>query len=892
MSFRRFFRRREWDEERARELDEHIALEVELNLARGLSPQEARRQAYIRLGNPTAIREEIWKMNSLVSIEDLGRDIRYAIRQLLRSPGFAIIAIVTLALGIGVNTAIFSMVNGLVFSSMHIEQQNQVRLIAIRQKGQSWQPALSYAEFRQISDATKGVFSGLIADQFGLDGVTMKGSKPDRAFTDYVSGNYFPTLGVHPLLGRFFTPSEGLTPGADPYIVLSYAYWKNHFAADPNIVGRQISLDGRPMTIIGVAPENYRGLSSILEAQAYIPLAMIVPIENLPITDFNKQANRNTRVEGRLQPGITPQQADAALTLAARQIAAAHPAEERDLELHGFSLQAGRLTGGIDDDNSFNTVSAIFLGLASLVLLLACVNVANLLLVRATVREREMVIRSALGAQRFRLIRQMLTESLLLALLGGIGGVLLGRLASGLLASVNLESDLPIHFDFGFDWHVLAFSITIAVLAGVFVGSVPAIRLARANLNLILREGGRGIAGRSHKLRDALVTIQVATALLLLVVAGLFTRSLSQNEHVDLGFDPNHVLTMMIDPSEIGYNTTQSAQFFRGLMPRLRALPGVVAATSAQSIPMGLIDNGSDSVTIDGYTPPPGQPQPQINNNLIGSDYFRTLSIPILEGRAFNDADNDKAAYVAIVSKAMAEKYWPHQDPICRRFTMGADPTHPMQIVGVAGDARYGNLAGTGQAAFFYVPYFQHSDLNTLQAIELRTAGDPAAMTQEVEQVIHGIAPALPIFEVKTLHQALYSPNGLLLYEVVAALAGVMGTLGLILAVVGVYGVLSYAVSQKTGEIGVRMALGAQRSDILRMVFIHGLWIVGIGLAVGLGASFGAARLLRSMITVSAVDPATFVAVPAILAVIALLACWIPARRATRTEPMEALRVQ
>jgi macrolide transport system ATP-binding/permease protein len=892
MRLRRFLRRRQWDEERARELEVHIQLEIDDNLARGMAPQEARRRACLKLGNPTAIREEIWKMNSLVSLEELGRDLRYALRQLLRSPGFALIAVVTLALGIGVNTAIFSMANGLVFSSLHVEQPSQVRQIASRLKGQPWGPQLSYAEYQQIQGATKRVFSSLIADQFGLDGLTVEGSKPDRAFTDYVTGNYFDVLGVKPMLGRFFHPSEGVTPGADPYVVLSYAYWKQHFAADPNIVGRRIALDGRPMTIIGVAPQSYRGLSSILDGQAYLPLAMIVPVENEPLADFNKQANRQLHIYGRLQPGVTPKQADAALALAAGQLAAAHPAEERNTELHGFSLEAGRLTGGIDDDNSFNTVSAIFLGLASLVLLLACVNVANLLLVRATVREREMVIRSALGAQRFRLIRQMLTESLLLALLGGVGGILLGKLGSGLLASVNIESDLPIHFDFSFDWHVLIFSLVAAALAGLFVGSVPAIRLARANLNLILREGGRGIAGRNHRFRDALVTIQVAAALLLLVVAGLFTRSLSQNEHTNLGFDPSHVLSMMIDPSEIGYTTTQSAQFYRDLMPRLRALPGIVAATTAQSIPMGLIDNGSDSVTIDGYTPPAGQSQPQINNNLIGTDYFRTLSIPLLEGRAFNDADNDKGAAVAIVSKAMAEKYWPHQDPIGRSFTMGADPTHPLRIVGVAGDARYGSLAGTGAPSFFYVPYFQHAELNTLEAIELRTLGDPAAITPEVERVIHGMAPALPIFEVKTLHQALYSPNGLLLYEVVAALAGVMGTLGLILAVVGVYGVLSYAVSQKTGEIGVRMALGAQRSDILRMVFVHGLWIVGIGLAVGLGASLGAARLLRSMITVSAVDPATFVVVPALLAAIALLACWIPARRATRTEPMEALRVQ
>jgi predicted permease len=893
MSLRRYLHRREWDEERARELEAHLAIEIDDNLARGMTPQEARRQAYLKLGNPTAIREEIWKMNSLVSLEDLGRDIRYAFRQLVQNPGFAVTAIVTLALGIGVNTAIFSMVNGLVFSSLHVEQESRVREIGFRQKAQSWQPSLSVAEYQQLSDATKGVFSSVFASEVGLDGVSMEGSKPDRAFTQYVTGNYFEGLGVRPVLGRFFAPSEGLTPGADPYVVLSYAYWKQHFAADANIVGRKIALDGQPMTVIGVVPQNFRGLSSILEVQAYIPLAMIVPIENQPVTDFNKQTNRELQVYGRVQAGVSTAQANAALALAARQLAAAHPADEKDAELRSFSLQAGRLAGGLDQDGTFGTASLLFTGLASLVLLLACVNVANLLLVRATVREREMVIRSALGAQRFRLIRQMLTESLLLALFGGIAGVVLGMAGSSLLSSINLQSDLPLHFDFGFDWHVSVFSIASAILAGLFVGIVPAIRMGRANLSLILREGGRGIAGRGHKFRDALVTIQVAAALLLLVVAGLFTHTLSRSEHANLGFDPNHVLTMMVDPSEIGYDLSKSEHFYRDLMPRLRALPGVASATLAQSIPMGLVNAGStDTVIIAGYTPPPGESAPQINLNMVGTDYFRTLSIPVVEGRAFSETDDDKGLRVAIVSKAMAEKYWPHEDVIGRRFSMGGDPGRPLQIVGVVGDARYSNLAGTDRPASFYVPYFQHSQLNSLQALEVRTAGNPETMITAVEGAIHGVAPALPVFEVKTLHQALYSPNGLLLFEVVAGLAGVVGTLGLVLAVVGVYGVLSYAVSQRTSEIGVRMALGAQRSDILRMVYRQGLWIVGIGLVVGLAASFGAAHVMRSLIAVSTTDPETFITIPLVLAAIALLACYIPARRATRTEPMEALRTQ
>jgi predicted permease len=891
MSLRRFFRRQQWDEERERELDAHLALEIDDNLARGMTPQEARRRAYIRLGNPTAIREEIWKMNSLVSIEDLARDIRYAFRQLLHSPGFAAVAIVTLALGIGVNTAIFSIVNGLIFSSLHIQNENRVTQIGFSQNKSPWGRTLSVPEYQAIAAQTRNVFSDVLGDQYGLDGLSVEGNQPDRVFTDYVTGNYFQALGVQPLLGRFFRPSEGVTPGADPYIVLSYAYWKQHFAADPGIIGRHIALDGQPVTIIGVAPESYRGLNSVVEVQAYLPMAMTVTIENTPLADYNKQANRGTQVYGRLLPGVALQQADAALALVAHSLAIDHPSDEHEAGVRAFSLLAGRMPGGFDQGNTFTTVAAIFLGLASLVLLLACVNVANLLLVRATVREREMVIRSALGAQRSRLIRQMLTESLLLALFGGIAGVALGVAGTHILSSVNLQSDLPLHFAFGFDWHVFLFSAVVALLAGVVVGVVPAMRLARANINLILREGGRGIAGRGHRFRDALVTIQIGAALLLLVVAGLFTRSLAQNEHADLGYNPNNVLSMMIDPSEIGYDQARSLQFYRQLLPRMRAVPGIVSATAAQSIPMGMIDNASDTVTIQGYTPPPGQAPPVVGFNLITTDYFRTLGIPILEGRDFAESDNATGLYVAVVSKDMAQKFWPHQDPIGRRFTMATDPTHPLQVVGVSGNARTGSLSGTS-LEYFYVPYLQHSQLNTLLALEFRTQGDPAAMAPAVERAIHAMTPGLPVFEIKTLHQALYSPNGFLLYEVIATLAGVMGSLGLVLAVVGVYGVLSYAVSQKTSEIGVRMALGAQRSDILRMVFRQGLWIVGIGLALGLAASFGAAHLVRSMITVSAVDPTTFVSVPALLAAIALLACWIPARRATRTEPMEALRVQ
>ena len=888
MSLRRYLRRREWDEERQRELDAHLAEETADNVARGMAPGEARRRAYMKLGNPTTIREEIWKMNSFVSVEDLGRDIRYALRQLWKSPGFAAIAIVTLALGIGVNTAIFSMVNGLLFSSLHIRQENRVLEIGSRQKGAQWQPQFSLPEYEALHGTTSDVFSGVVGDAYGLDGLSMDGNKPDRAFTDYVTGDYFDVVGVEPYLGRLFHEGEGVTPGADPVVVLSYSYWRRHFAADPGVVGRQVLLDGQPMTVVGVTAKDYHGVNTALAVEAYLPLAMIVPIENTPLSEYHKPTNRNLRLYARLKPGVTKLQANATLEVVSRRIAVEQPVADKEVELSSFGLWVGR-NAGFDPNNAIGEVAWFILGLAGLVLLLACVNVANLLLVRATVREREMVIRSALGAARSRLIRQMLTESILLAMVGGVAGIGLGLWGSRLLSSIRLGTDLPLHLDFGFDWHVLAFSMAVAVVAGALVGIVPALRLARANLNLVLRGGGRGVAGGGHKFRDALVTVQVASALILLIIAGLFTRSLTQSEHADLGFNPANVMTMTMDPGEIGYNDPRARDFFKELLERVRALPGVRTATIAEIVPMGLVGNAGDPITVNGYQPPAGQSVPVVSYNLIGTDYFATLEIPLEGGRDFSAGDNENRPYVAIVSGAMAKKYWPHQDAIGRLFTMTSDPAHVLQVVGVAKDARYQGYR-QAPAPYFYLPFAQHYTGNSLETLEVRTAGDPGAMLPVLERTIHSMAPNLPVFDVKTMHQALYTPNGLLLFQIIATLAGVMGTLGLLLAIVGVYGVLSYVVSQRTSEIGVRMALGAQRGDILRIVYRQGMWIVGIGLALGLAASFGIAQLLHSLIVVSPADPATYVGVSAMLAAIAMLACYIPARRAMYVEPMQALR--
>ena len=815
-------------------------------------------------------------------------DLRYALRQLRKSPGFTLTAVLTLALGIGANTAIFSVINGLFFHSLHIRQESRLVMLGFQQKGNPWRPNFSLPEYRDLRSQTQSVFSGLAAEQVGIDGLSMRFSRPDRIFTDYVTGNYFQVLGVQPLLGRFFLPSEGKTPGADPVMVLSYAYWKQHFAGDPNVIGRQVSLNGHPITVIGITPEDFHGIQTVLGIQGYLPQEMVVTIENTPLALQDKRSNRSWLIYARLQPGVTTQEANAALAVVASRLSIQHPSTEKDAAVRSFSLIAGRT--GFDPNNTIGVISSLFLGLAGLVLLLACVNVANLLLVRASVREREIVIRSALGAQRSRLIRQMLTESVLLALLGGAAGVALGLWGSSLLGSINMHTDVPIYFDFGFDWHVFAFSAVIAVLAGAIVGIVPAMRMSRANLNLILREGGRGVTGGSSRFRDGLVMLQVGSALTLLIIAGLFTRSLTQAAHSNFGFNPSHVLTLTMDPSEIGYNDEQSRDFYKALQERTRVLPGVVSSTVTANVPMSNVNNGGyDTLTIPGYQPPPGQAVAGAAENLITTEYFRTLQIPLVQGRSFTASDDENHLHVAIVSLAMAKKFWPNQDPIGKQFTMGSDPIHPMQIVGIAKDARYAGVTGA-IPPLFYVPYFQHYQQNTLESLELRTAGDPAAMIPQVERIIRDMARTLPVFEVQTLQQGLYTTNGLLFFQVGAELAAVMGTLGLILAVVGVYGVLSYVVSQKTSEIAVRMALGAQHSDILGMVYRQGVRIVGIGLAVGLVASFAVAHLMRSFIVVSSTDPATYLGVSAILVAVALLACTIPARRAASIDPMQALR--
>jgi predicted permease len=810
-------------------------------------------------------------------------DVRYGVRQMRRSPGFTAAAILTLAMGIGANTAIFSVVDSFLLRPLPVADPGQITVLDSPQKQGFALPLFSIPDYRDLCVQAGTVFSGMFSYLSRFDGLSVNG-KAERIRASYVSGNFFSTLGIQPAQGRFILPSEGETAGADPVMVLSYNYWKGRFGGDPEIVGTKVSVDGHPVTIVGVAPEGFYGINVLVAQQAYLPLGMAV-FGQAP--DF--MANRGSRlvyVGARLQPGRSVQQAQASLDVVARRLSQQYSDTDKDLALEVFPElrarpipQAGRL---------MVVIAGLFLGLTAIVLLLACVNVANIMLVRSTTREREMATRAALGAPRSRLVRQLLTESMLLALAGGAAGILLGYSGSRALGSVDLHANLS--FWVGLDWRVLAYALGAAILTGLIVGTVPALRAARGDLSAILRSGGRGMIGAHQRLRCALVVAQVGGSLMLLIIAGLFVRSLGAAQQTKLGFDPSHVLNLGMDPKEIGYSAAQNRAFYKTLIDDVRALPGVLSVSTAAAVPMGYVIKG-DSLAIDGYQPPSGQPAPNVAYNVISPDYFQTMRIPMARGRTFTDADDEKAQYVAIVNEVMAKHFWPNQDPLGRHFTMTREPKHSMQVVGIARDSRFLGVT-LAINAHFYVPYAQHDEANSLETLQVRTAGAPELLIPEVERVVATVAPDLPVFDVETMTDALNTLAGLLIFKIGAALAAAFGILGIILATVGVYGVISYVASQRTHEIGIRMALGAHSQDILRMILGQGIVIVGAGLTIGLAAAFSAAHVVRNFVTVSATDPLTYLIVSATLTLVAVLACYIPARRATKVDPMAALRYE
>jgi predicted permease len=563
------------------------------------------------------------------------------------------------------------------------------------------------------------------------------------------------------------------------------------------------------------------------------------------------------------------------------------PKSEDGIQIEGFPERLARPDP--DLDYTIVKIAALFLILAALVLLLACVNVANFLLVRASARQRELAIRAALGGSRSRLIRQLLTESVLLALCGGGAGVLLGLAASDFLASIHLQTTLPILVDLHFDWRVFLYAFGAALLTGVCVGLVPAMRASNGRMIEVIREGGRTMSSGQSWLRSSLVVAQVGGSLMLLIVAGLMTRSLAHVRRADLGFEPQRVLDLMLDPNEIGYDQQQGMGFYKQLVERVDALPGVQSASVAFSVPMGYYNSG-DSLEVPGYEVAAGEAPPYAAFDPVMPDYFRTLGIPLLQGRDFNGKDVEGAPMVAVVNEAMAAKFWPNANPIGHDFKIVSNRTHSIRVVGVVKNSRTTRLTGPMEP-FFYLPLAQQYSAPAI--LQVRSVGAPELVAGAVREQVFALAPTMPIFDMRPMQQGLETLNGFLVYELAAGLAAALGVLGLILAVVGVFGVISFSVSQRTHEIGIRMALGASSPKVLTMVLRQGAVIVGVGLALGVGMAVAIARLVGNFLSgVSPFDPLTYASVTLSLAIVALVASYIPARRATQVDPMVALRYQ
>jgi len=873
-----------------RDLDEEMRLHLELRERElreaGLSPEAAHTAARKNFGNALALREASHDSWGWVWLEHFAQDLRFALRMLRKSPGFTAVAVLTLALGIGANTAIFSLVDCLVVRPLPIDHPAQMAFLISSWNGSGSNTAFSYPDFQEIRKQTANIFSDLSAFRmFQMDGLTVDG-RSEPMWSSYVTGNFFGQMGIKPMLGRFILPSEGSAPGADPVLVLSYSYWKSRFNADPNIIGQRASINGHPITIVGVAPAGFHGPTSLMDMQGYMPLGMAVTLNDAPPNLFTTREDTNLALIARLRPDVSLQKAQPALNVVAQRLSQQHHGR---MTLSALHLGPAGLAVNPTNPGALSLVSTIFLILPASVLVLACMNLANLFLVRAATRQREMAMRAALGATRSRLIRQLLTESLLLAALGCAAGIILGVAASSTFSSIPLHTSLPIILDFHFDWRVFAYALVAAVLTGVLVGIVPALRAARSDVNEILHEGGRTSTSGRQRLRSALVMAQVGGALMLLIVAGLFVRSLEKMQHTDLGFDPNHVLNLSIDPHESGYGETQAREFQKTLLDRARSLPGIESASLAASVPMGYNDSGA-SLEIDGYQPPKGQKNPAAGYNAVSSEYFETMRIPLLRGRDIRDSDNQNSQHVAIINQAMADRYWRGGDPMGRHFSTVDDPKHPMEVIGIAKNS-YENDIFEQNEPFFFVPLAQN--YNSYATLQVRTAAAPEAMAREVTGLIHSLEPAMPVFDVQTMTTALDTLNGFLLYKFAAALAASLGILGLILAVVGVYGVISYAAAQRTHEIGIRLALGAQPMQILKMIFRQGFVIVGAGVLAGILGAAAMARLVGNLLFgVPPGDLLTYVSTTALLAVVALLACYIPARRAMRVDPMVALRYE
>jgi predicted permease len=816
-------------------------------------------------------------------MDSVWQDVRLGFRTLFKAPLFTVAVVLTLGLGIGANAAVFTIVNRLLLKPMPVRDPGGLYVLAVQHEGNNEPHNVSWLDYQDFKDKS-GAFEDLAAYDVSFVGLSTD-NRAERITVSYVTSNYFSLLGVAPALGRVLQPGDAAVPGAEPIVILGHSYWKKRFNSDPSVVGRAVIVNGRPFSIAGVVPASFEGAYALVEFDAYLPLSMQAHEDYQDM--ITKRDEHSLHVIGRLKPGLERVQAQAAVNVLASQLEAQFPESNKTVRARIIPERLARPEANSADQTP--VVAAVFLVLVGLVLLVACVNVINLIMVRATVRQREIAVRAALGAARLRLVRQMLTESVILALLGGLAGAAVGRVCASLIAGIQLPGDLPFRFNLEFDWRVFGYVATVALASGIGVGLLPALRASRADLNSVLREGGRGTSdgGGRQRARSVLVVAQVAVSLVLLIAAGLFVRSVQSAESIDLGFDPAHVLNATMDVAQQGYDETRGRAFYDELLQRAKSIPGVESASLAYSVPLGYY-NAAAFLEIEGQPTSTKSLRPFAGYNAVSPEYLQTIKPRLVQGRFITAQDDPRGRKVAVINQHMARHFWPGQEAIGKRFRSTDLKNDWLEVVGVVQDAKQSGLFAD-PAGYFYVPIAQQ--YMSQRVLQLRTAGDPGALSSLLAREIRALDPDLPVFDVTTMERMIQGPNGFFLIRMGALFGGALGLLGLALALVGVYGVVSYAASQRTQEIGLRMALGADRAEIMRLVLGRGLVLVAVGVAVGLACALSVTHLLANLLfTVSPVDPMTFIGVPVILGVMALAASYVPAFRATRIDPAIALR--
>jgi predicted permease len=812
-------------------------------------------------------------------METLIQDVRYGIRNLIKRPAFTAIAVVTLALGIGANTAIFSLVNTVLLRPIPVAHPEQlVEVYGTLHNGAdiTIQSYLNYKDYRDRNN----VVSGLLAYRFAPMSVSHDGNN-QRVWGYLVSGNYFDVLGVPPLLGRGFLPEEDQTPGSHPVAVISYSCWQKRFAGDPNIVKTTVILNGRNFNIVGVMPRGFIGTEIAFEPDLFVPMMMARQIE----VDSNWLESRNDDnifVVGRLRPGVTLDQAQSNFQAITLQLGQEHPKEN---EGRGVSLMTpGLFLPSIRD--SVISFTAVLMGVVGLVLLLACVNLANLLLARATERRKEIATRLALGASRARLVRQLVTENLILSLTGGAFGLLLASWLNHLVAGIKLPTDISLLFDLRLDWRVLIFALLVSLLTGIVFSILPALHASKPDLVPALKDEASMGGFKRSRLRNALVVIQVALSLVLLIGAGLIIRGLQAAQRMRPGFNPENAVAISFDMGLQGYSEEKGREFQTRLLERVRSMPGVRAAAIASYLPLALNYN-STTIYVEGQPETVSSKLPLAIPNYVSPGYFNTMEIP-LRGRDFSEQENKNESRVAVINETFAHRFFPHQDALGKRFNFSGPGDPFWQVVGVAGNGKYNSLGEDPQPAFFRPLLRDYSTSATLVA---RTNTDPVAVIASLRKEVQAIDPTMPLYNVETLNEHMNLP--LFPARVAAMVLGSFGVLALLLAMIGIYGVMSYVVAGRIREIGVRLALGARQRDVLKLIVGQGMSLAIVGLTIGLILAFAAARLLSGFLYgVSSSDPLTFVGVALLLFAVAALACFIPARRATKVDPLVALRYE